>query len=268
MLRAVFFDLDNTLIRFGERQFFQGYIPAITRFFADVMPEDQFVERLLSSTGAVLNNNGQILNVDCFMNAFCKGYEPQRDEFWKRFMRFYETEYDQFRSLASAPAGVREMLRQLRERSLEIVIASNPLWPSIAQNKRLAWAGLGDLEFDLITNIENMTYCKPKVEYYREICLRIGQGPEACLMVGNDPVNDMVVGTIGMKTYLVTDSDPADLVMSRTTYGMAPSGIPKPDFEGPLRDVPEAVRTLLSNGPARQGGLFTSGSRCTSWPAP
>ena len=70
-------------------------------------------------------------------------------------------------------------------------------------------------------------------------------GKSRCLMVGNDPVNDMVVGTIGMKTYLVTDSDPADLVMSRTTYGAAPSGIPKPDFEGPLRGVPEAVKSLL-----------------------
>jgi FMN phosphatase YigB (HAD superfamily) len=245
MLKAVLFDLDNTLIHFGERQFFQGYIPAVTKVFADVMPGDLFLERLLSSTGEVLKNNGAMLNVDCFMNHFCLGYEPQRDQFWRRFMTFYETEYDQFRSLASASAGVRDMLVQLRETSLKLVIASNPLWPSIAQNKRLAWAGLGDLDFDLVTHIENMTYCKPNVDYYHEICGKIGERPEACLMVGNDPVNDMVVGTIGMKTYLVTDSDPADLVMSRTTYGTAPSGIPKPDFEGSLLAVPETVKALL-----------------------
>jgi FMN phosphatase YigB (HAD superfamily) len=142
MLKAVLFDLDNTLIHFGERQFFQGYIPAVTKVFADVMPGNLFLDRLLSSTGEVLRNDAQMLNVDCFMNAFCKGSEPQRDEFWKRLMTFYVTEYDQFRSLASAPAGAREMLLQLRERSLKLVIASNPLWPSIAQNKRLAWADL------------------------------------------------------------------------------------------------------------------------------
>ena len=245
MLKAVLFDLDNTLIHFGERQFFQGYIPAVTRAFSDLMSGDLFVERLLSSTRAVLMNNGAMLNVDCFMNHFCQGYEAQKDRFWGRFMAFYETEYDQFRSLASAPAGVRQMILQLRESSLKLVIASNPLWPSIAQNKRLTWAGLGDLDFDLVTHIENMTYCKPNVDYYREICGKIGERPEACLMVGNDPVNDMVVGTIGMKTYLVTDSDPADLVMSRTTYGAAPSGIPKPDFEGRLLTVPETVKALL-----------------------
>src|SRR5512136_28806 len=115
MLRAVLFDLDNTLIHIGERQFFQGYIPAVAKVFADVMPGDLFLDRLLSSTGLVLNNDGRMVNVDCFMNGFCAGYEDRRDEFWKRFMRFYETEYDQFRSLASAPAGVREMLLQLRE---------------------------------------------------------------------------------------------------------------------------------------------------------
>lgn len=245
MLRAVLFDLDNTLIHIGERQFFQVYIPAVARAFADIMPESFFLERLLSSTGMVLNNNGHMLNVDCFMNAFCKGYEEQREDFWKRFVRFYETEYDQFRSLASVPAGVRDLLLQLRERPLKLVIASNPLWPSIAQKKRLAWAGLEDLDFDLITHIENMTYCKPRVEYYRETCAKIGESPEVCLMVGNDPVNDMVVGTIGMKTYLVTDSDPAGLEVSRTTYSTPPSGIPKPDFEGPLRAVPDVIRALM-----------------------
>jgi len=250
MLKAVLFDLDNTLIHFGERQFFQGYIPAVTKAFADVMPGDLFLERLLSSTGAVLNNNGDMLNVDCFMDAFCAGYEEHRQEFWRRFTTFYETEYDQFRSMASAPPGAREMLLQLREKSLKLVIASNPLWPSIAQNKRLAWAGLGDLQFDLITHIENMTYCKPNVEYYREICSKIGERPEACLMVGNDPVNDMVVGTIGMKTYLVTDSDPSGLEVSRSAHRLTPAEIPKPDFEGPLLAVPEAVRALLWNNTA------------------
>ncbi|MDM7998762.1 MAG: HAD family hydrolase [Dehalococcoidia bacterium] len=247
MLRAVLFDLDNTLIHIGERQFFQVYIPAVARAFADVMPEHLFLERLLSSTGMVLKNDGSMLNVDCFMNAFCKGYEAHRQDFWQRFVTFYETEYDRFRSLASVPPGVRDLLLELRETSLKVVIASNPLWPSIAQKKRLAWAGLGDLEFDLITHIENMTYCKPRVEYYRETCAKIGESPEACLMVGNDPVNDMVVGTIGMKTYLVTDSDPAGLEVSRTTYTTAPPGIPKPDFEGPLQDVPVAVRALMGD---------------------
>jgi FMN phosphatase YigB (HAD superfamily) len=247
MLKAVLFDLDNTLIHFGERQFFQGYIPAITRVFADIMPSDVFVNRLLSSTKAVLANNGQVVNVDCFMNVFCTGYEEHREEFWRRFMEFYETEYDQFQPLASTPPGVRDLLLQLREKALKLVIASNPLWPSIAQNKRLSWAGLGDLQFDLVTHMENTTYCKPKVEYYREICSKIEEEPEACLMVGNDPVNDMVVGNIGMKTYLVTDSDPAGLEVSRTTYSMPPSGIPKPDFEGPLQAVPAAVQALIGD---------------------
>jgi FMN phosphatase YigB (HAD superfamily) len=250
MLKAVLFDLDNTLIHFGERQFFQGYIPAVTRVFADIMPGDFFLERLLSSTRAVLDNNGQTLNVDRFMKVFCKDYEPHKAEFWKRFMRFYETEYDQFQPLASVPPGVREMLLQLREKSLKLVIASNPLWPSIAQNKRLAWAGLGDLQFDLITHIENMTYCKPNVEYYREICSKIGERPEACLMVGNDPVNDMVVATVGMKTFLVTDADPSGLEVSRSGYRLSALDIPKPDFEGSLRDVPAAVKALLWNNTA------------------
>lgn len=249
MLKAVLFDLDNTLIHFGERQFFQSYIPAIAKAFADVMPSDVFIKRLLISTQAILENNGRMPNVDCFMNVFCAGYEEHRNEFWKRFMRFYETEYDQFQSLASLPNGAREMLLKLKERALKLVIASNPIWPSVAQNKRLAWAGLADFQFDLVTHIENMSYCKPQIDYYREICSKIGEHPQSCLMVGNDPVNDMVVATIGMKTYLVTDVDASGLELSQTAYRIAPTNIPRPDFQGPLHVVADAVGTLLPNRP-------------------
>jgi len=41
----------------------------------------------------------------------------------------------------------------------------------------------------LVTHIENMSFCKPRIEYYLEICWKIDEPPEACLMVGNDPIN-------------------------------------------------------------------------------
>jgi hypothetical protein len=63
--------------------------------------------------------------------------------------------------------------------------------------------------------------------------------------VGNDPVKDMVVGTIGMKTFLVTDADSSVLEVSRSGYRLAPADIPKPDFEGPLLDVPAVVQALM-----------------------
>lgn len=249
MLKAVLFDLDNTLIRFSERVFFESYLSQVPKAFADIMSTDVFVEKLLSSTQALMNNNGKISNADYFMNLFSSGYDERRDELWSRFMTFYETEYDQFKAIMSMSQGVREVFLKLKEKGVKLVIASNPIWPLNVQLKRLSWAGLEDIQFDLVTHIGNMSYCKPRIEYYQEVCQKIDESPEVCLMVGNDPVNDMVVSKIGMRTYLVTEgaTDESALELSRSVRTETPGEIPEPDFKGSLSRVPDAVEALFRN---------------------
>lgn len=251
MLKAVLFDLDNTLIYFDELTFYKKYLSQVSQVFADLMPFDLFQKKLLSATQALTDNQGEMSNAEYFMSIFCKGFEAQRDEIWERFIRFYEKGYDQFRTLVSVPKGVSEVFLQLQKENLKIVIASNPMWPLDVQMKRLSWAGLGDFHFNLVTHIENMSHCKPRIEYYEEICLKLDERPEACLMVGNDPINDMIVATIGMRTFMVIDSshfDASSLEMSRKIRIDPKTNIPVPDFKGALSDVPRAVDFLLRNG--------------------
>ena len=248
MLKAVLFDLDNTLIHFDEVDFFRAYIPRISTAFPDIMPPEKLGERLLLSTQALVTNDGQISNAEHFLNSFSQGYEEYREEIWERFIRFYETEFDQLRALISVPPGVRDIFVGLREAGLKAVIASNPIWPQMVQMKRLSWAGLGDWSFDLVTGIENMSYCKPRIEYYQEICQKIDEKPEVCLMVGNDPVNDLVVAETGMKTFLIIDSsepDGPELALGESIRNDAAAGPIAPDFRGPLSHVPDAVEALL-----------------------
>jgi len=248
LLKAVLFDLDNTLIRFDEREFFEAYIPSISRVFSDLMPPETLLERLLLSTQMLVNNNGQMSNVEYFMSFFSQGYEGYREEFWKRFIGFYETEFDEFRPLVSVIPGVREVFTKLRGKGVKLVIASNPIWPQVVQMKRLSWAGLGDWNFELVTSIENMSYCKPHIEYYLEVCKKINEKPEGCLMVGNDPVNDLIVAKIGMKTFLVTggpDFDGSELELSKSIRDDTAAELIEPDFQGLLSNVPDAVETLI-----------------------
>ena len=251
MLKAIFFDVDNTLIFFDELQFYKRYLSQVSQVFADMMPLELFQKKLLSATQALMDNDGEMSNAEYFMNHFSTGFEEKRDEIWKRFMRFYETEYDQFQALVSVPNGVRGVFLQLQQKKLKMVIASNPMWPLDVQRKRLSWAGIGDFDFDLVTHIENMSYCKPRLEYYEEICLKIGERPEVCLMVGNDPMNDMIGATIGMRTFLIVDGahiDASSLEMSRKIRTDPRAEIPVPDFKGSLSEVPDAVDVLLKNG--------------------
>lgn len=253
MLEAVLFDIDNTLILFDEMKFHDLYFPGVTPRFEDLMPADRFHERLISATLAMAKNDGERTNAEVFMDAFAEGLQVSRQELWDRFFRFYETEYDRIKEITTPADGARDVLDKISRMGLKLVIASNPFFPLEVQMKRVAWAGLADYRFELVTHIENMAYCKPEVEYYLRIGEMIGEPPEACLMVGNDPVNDMVAAKAGMKTYLTVDAldvDASSLVLSRGLDESEPGEIPPPDFTGRLADVPLAVDELrkIENG--------------------
>ena len=244
MLKAILLDLDNTLILFDEDRFYQGYFQRIEKLFLDIIPPDKFVERLISATRAMVQNTGEMTNAEYFRIAFARGYEDRRDELWNRFLYFYETEYDKLDVNITLPSHLHKTMDNIVRTGLTLVLASNPIFPLNVQMKRLAWANLDHLPFELLTHIENMSFCKPRIEYYLEICQKIDLPPEACLMVGNDPVNDMIAAHTGMKTYLTDDSKgsgrvkiAAGEVLQRLRY----EDIPEPDFEGPLSKVPRAI---------------------------
>ena len=248
MLKAVLFDLDNTLILFEEVSFLNGYYPVLAARFDGIFPDGQFAERLMRAAGALRANDGSKINRELFLGAFCYGLNISKDEIWSRFEQFFSLDFNMFRERVTAAPGAQAAFSHVKGRGLKIVVATNPIWPLVVQKKRLAWAGLGDIDVDLITHIDNMSYCKPQLGYFLQICRLIGVRPEECLMVGDDPANDMVAARTGMKTYHTTDSraySQKPLGISKNVIGNDLDGIPPADFSGPLADVPVAVNALL-----------------------
>ena len=87
----------------------------------------------------------------------------------------------------------------------QVILATNPLFPAIATQSRIRWAGLEPEDFERITTYENARFCKPNPDYYREILGKLNLNPSDCLMVGNDVDEDMIAETLGMKVFLLTD---------------------------------------------------------------
>jgi len=244
MLEAVLFDLDNTLILYDEPRFYEGYFREIVPFFNDILSEEQFLQRLIETTGALYHNNGQMLNMEYFLIHFGKGLPVRQEELWNRFIQFYETRYDTLSVKMGLPEGMGHVFNTLQEMGVILVVATNPLFPESIQYKRLAWANLQDVAFALVTAIDNMWFCKPRVGYYLQICEKIGIAPDHCLMVGNDVVNDMVAAKAGLKTYLVTDSRDRGYVTHTVDRTDREKNIPPADFKGPLVEVLTALKNL------------------------
>ena len=93
----------------------------------------------------------------------------------------------------------------VKEMGLQVALATNPIFPAVATESRIRWAGLKPEDFALYTTYENIGYCKPNPDYYWKITKRLGVRPEQCLMVGNDVTEDMIAETIGMEVFLLTD---------------------------------------------------------------
>lgn len=237
MIEAVLIDLDNTMILFDETAFYQRYMERVIPYFDDLVPSREFGERLLRGIRGLLRNNGQISNRDYFLDVFCEGCENRRQAVWDRFIAFYRTEYEKIPVDVTIPAGLEALLDQLGEWGLPVVVATNPLFPEVAQHKRLAWADLDPQRFDLLTHLDNSNFVKPRPEYYRQICHGIGLSPQVCLMVGNDAVNDMVAGTIGMKTFMTTEAGVIDYgAVTKGRNVRAGQSYPA-DHSGPLCEV-------------------------------
>lgn len=244
MLKAVLLDLDNTLILFDETAFYQRFMRRIIPFFNDILPYDQFRDRLLLAIRELRRNNGQVNNRSYFLSIFCDGLAISAPLIWERFLRFYETAYDKIAVEVSTPQGIETLLEQLSARGLKLVLATNPLFPEVAVRVRLDWAGIDPDRFVLITHMENMHYVKPRIEYYQSICHMITTDPEHCLMVGNDRNNDMVAGAAGIKTFLSTEVGEIDYA-AVSKGGLPPSQACAADFSGPMAQVLDVVSQLL-----------------------
>ncbi|MFC2158371.1 HAD family hydrolase [Acidobacteriota bacterium] len=247
-LEVILFDLDNTLILFDESRYFRLYVELTARIFSDLIPMDEFHSKLMNSTQSLIENMGRKTNEEFFKEVFQKEFGDKRDAIWSRFQDFYSGPFDELREIVSVPPGIPAAVLKLKKMGKKIVAASNPFLPLDIQVKRLNWAGLKSEDFDLITHLGNMSYCKPQLEYYRQICDLMEASPEECLMAGNDPVNDMIAKKAGMLTYLTTDSEDVDgsgLVMSRKIRSLTSDEICEPGFKGPVSKVPEVVEALL-----------------------
>ena len=252
MLKALLLDLDNTLVLFDEPAFYQGYFRRIAPFFADLIPPETFLKRLVKATRSLKISDGRQTNVQRFMTALTKedkagiNTQMRRHAIWQRFIQFYEEEYDRIEVVPDTPDGLHVTLEFLAGLDLNLVLASNPIFPEMLYFKRLAWAGIApEFPFHLITHIENMSYVKPHTGYYLEICRLIDLSPAQCLMVGNDAVNDMAAGKAGMHTYLTTDADVVDFTSLQMTVERADADtIPPPAYQGPFKGVPRIVRRL------------------------
>ena len=220
MIKAILFDLDDTLLYNNMQDFLPRYFGLLAEYAAASSLADSsahghldMVQELLICTRQVINNNDpHLTNRELFWAAFSRRTGLPRESTEAFFARFYQERFGQLQSVTRPVRLAPELVQWCQSQDWRVVIATNPLFPTEAVEQRLAWAGLPvtAYQFELVTTLDNMHATKPQVAYYEEILSRIGCAPDETIMVGDDWGNDIVpASTLGCHTYWITAGDAA-----------------------------------------------------------
>ncbi len=206
MITTCLFDLDGTLLPMDQDTFVKAYFSGLVRAMAPYGYDPALLTKAIGAgTMAMIRNNGSARNEAVFWKTAQAvfGQDLQKDE--DRFLHFYENEFQQVSQVCGKNPQAAESIASIRAMGYRTILATNPLFPPVATYSRVRWAGLEPEDFEWITTYDNSSFCKPNLDYYREILALRGLKPEECLMVGNDVSEDMVAQALGMRVFLLTD---------------------------------------------------------------
>lgn len=206
MITTILFDLDGTLLPMDQDLFLKAYIGGLVKTASTLGYDPETMKNaIMSGTFAMINNDGTRTNEDAFGDVLKGVFGETIMDDYHMFDEFYRTDFQKIKDVCGFDRRAKEIIECVKNRRLKAALATNPMFPVIATESRIRWAGLDPKDFELYTTYETSRYCKPNLDYYREVLSQLGVLPEECLMVGNDAHEDMISEQLGMKVFLLTD---------------------------------------------------------------
>ncbi len=230
-IRAILFDLDGTLLSNDMNVFLPHYFSLLAAHVSHILPPEPFIARLLQASEVMLANDGWATNEEVFADAFYPLAGRSREEMEPVLAEFYEAKFPSLEQYTQRKPEARQVVQVAFDLGYDVAIVTNPLFPATATEQRLAWAGVADFAFRLVTSYENSRATKPNLLYFEQVLEMIGHPPEASLVVGDEDM-DMVAAHLGCRTFLVPGP--------RTE--LAPS-TPTPTYQGTLAEVGDLLRS-------------------------
>ena len=204
--KALLFDLDGTLLPMDREEFVRAYLPGISAAAARLGDPGKIANCILQGSYAMLQSKDPCKTLEqVFWEAFGGLSGISRAASEPVFDHFYRSKaFDSLRKVAPAERLVPQIIDEAHKTGMRVILATSPLFPRIAVDRRIYWAGLKPWDFEFITTFENFHAAKPHREYYEELLNMVGLEAGECIMIGNDAREDLPAPTIlGMETFLL-----------------------------------------------------------------
>lgn len=200
-------DLDNTLLGNDMDRFLPPYFVMFAKRLQPLAPGQDVTRLLIDSVQTAIDNQDPtVTNMAAFMTEFTRRLDCPAEAITTILETLYQEDYPQLQRYTSLRPEAKEVVQRLFVCGCQVVIATQPLFPAVAIEQRLEWAGVAGFPYALITTLENSHFSKPDIRYYQEILDKVGSSPENNWMVGDDPARDiMPAHRLGLKTWWITD---------------------------------------------------------------
>lgn len=207
MYKNYLFDLDGTLLPMDADKFIKLYFGSLCQRFVPVLKidSDTLVKAIWAGTKAMVKNDNSKINKDVFWETASAVCNTDLTPYIEQFDDYYENEFIAAKETTGFTPYAKKCIDYIKENRGRLIAATNPIFPVVAQKRRLEWAGVDPDDFEFITSYDNSGSCKPNLKYYESICEKLNINPEESIMIGNDVEEDMCTEKLGFDTYLITD---------------------------------------------------------------
>lgn len=188
MSLTVLIDLDDTLLLNFSSAVMPAYLKALSHYIPDVAP-DLLLKELMSATKKMMQNKSPKFTLEqVFDQHFYPGLGIPKQELVETLNRFYTEVFPTLRKLTEPNPEAIRIVDFAFEQGFQVAIATNPLFPKIATQQRLDWAGLSSdkYPFSLVSTFETFHFAKPEPAYYMEILTQTGWLNQQAVMIGDN----------------------------------------------------------------------------------
>ena len=207
MLKAVFFDLDGTLLSLKDDEFVKLYFELLTTKMINFGFEtDDLIKNLWVGNKLMYKNDGSKTNEQVFWDYFQTAYGETALNSKEEFDKFYTNEFKQIYKCIKENKISKEIVKYVKEQNLLCILSTNPLFPKDCTITRMSFNDLYEKDFDYITSYENSNYTKPNPLYFKDLLDKFNLKPEEVILFGNNELEDAWCSKqLGIDSYMIKD---------------------------------------------------------------
>lgn len=204
-IQAILFDLDGTLVDVDMNRFVPSYLRRLTEYMRAQVNPAQAIQAVHHAVAAMFANTDANRTLESILLDVLDSELAISPELYAACLeQLCQNDLEELRPLVTGHPLSPQLIESSLNNGWEVVLATNPIFPRVVIDARLAWGELSSKDFHHVTAYETAHFCKPSALFFEEVLQQLQLPAEACLMVGNDTLHDLSASQVGMQTCLLT----------------------------------------------------------------